>query len=305
MKRISVTIGIPAYQSQDNIVQLLRSLLNQIQKGVNIEKIIVYADGCTDKTVPNAKSVKSKKIQIINSGKNQGFAYALQSLIKRNKSQIFVGLNDDIRLDSKLVISELAKKFSNKNTGLVGGNIKALKPTTFIGRCIYASYLVFEQLRYSIKKGNTDLTCDGKIFAISNDFAKTLNLAKTKVGNVDIFLYYENLRQKRRYAFAKKAEVKFRLPETIEDFKSQEIRSQISRKTIQERFGSLFTENHKFSKFIYFSSVSRVFIKYPLETIIFKILINSRLSSSKKNHFKWKLALTTKKLAFFISEIGI
>lgn len=305
MKKVSVTIGIPAYQSENNIVNLLRSLLAQAQKNITIEKIIVYADGCTDQTVSNAKSVKSKKIQIINSKKNLGFAHALQYLIKKSKSQVFVGLNDDIRIDSDQVINELVKKFSNKKIGLVGGNIKALQPKTFIGRCIYTSYLVFESLRYSIKNGNSDLTCDGKIFALSQDFAKTLDLAKTKVGNVDIYLYYENLRQQRQYAFSKKAEVKFRLPETIEDFKSQEIRSQISRKAIQARFGSLFSENHKFNIVTYLSSVARVFIKYPIETIIFKILINSRLTINKKNHYKWKLALSTKKLAFFISELGI
>lgn len=305
MKKVSVTIGIPAYQSQNNIKQLLESLITQKQTDFRIEKIIVYADGCTDDTVINARSVKNRIIQIINSKKNKGYATALQSLISKNKSDIFVGLNDDIRLDSNSVISELVKKFSNKKVGLVGGNIKALNPRTFIGRCIYSSYLVFEPIRYAIKKGKTDLTCDGKVFALSKDFAKTLNLKKTQVGNVDIYLYYENLRQNRLYSFAKKAEVKFRLPETIEDFRSQEIRSQMSRKAIQLKFGSLFNENHNLSKFVYLYSILKVFIKYPLETIIFKFLINSRLSTSKKNHYKWKLALTTKKLAVIFSEMGI
>lgn len=302
MKSITVTIGIAAYQSEHNISQLLISLLKQKQKSINIEKIIVYADGCTDKTVDNAKSVKSKKIQVINSRKNRGFAFSLQSLISKSESQVFVGLNDDIKIEKNDVIQKLIEPFKNSKVGLVGGNVVALKPQTFIGRCIYTSYLVFEPLRYSFKKGQTDLTCDGKIFALSYNFAKTLNLKKGNVGNVDIFLYYENLKQGRLYRFAKKAEVKYRLPEDIDDFKNQESRAQVSRRLMKKQFGYLFEEGRKFPKNEYMKSVIKVIVKYPLETVIFKLLINNSLHLSKKYRTRWKLALSTKKLSVLFSD---
>lgn len=302
MKRISVTIGIPAYQSELNIAALLNSLIKQKQENINIQKILVYADGCTDDTVKNAKSVKNKKIQVIASRKNKGFAYALQSLIDKNNSEIFVGLNDDIRIDSNSTIQELVKPFRNKKVGLVAGNIKALAPKTFIGRCVYASFLVFEPLRYEIENGLTDLTCDGKIFALKKDFAKTLNLKKRSVGNVDIFLYYENLRQGRVYKFAKNSQIFFRLPETIKDFKSQESRAILSRKLMASQFGELFKTKHKFSKITYLVSAFKVFIQYPLETVVFKLLINKSLNLNKRSSLKWKLALTTKKLSLLFTD---
>ena len=302
--RKTVTIGIPAYQSEENIKKLLLSLLAQKQNQIRIKKIIIYVDGSSDNTAKVARSIKSKRIQVINSRKNKGFAFALQSIISKNDSDIFVGLNDDIRLDSDSVIEEITKPFSNKKVGLVGGNIVALPPRTFIGRCIYASYLAFAPLRYSINNGKSDLSCDGKILALSKKFAQSLNLKKTDAGNVDIFLYYENLKQGYKYSFAKKAEVKFRLPETIKDFKSQEARSEMSRKLVQTRFKDLFVTNHNFSKVKYIKSVVSVFIKYPLETLIFKLLINSFLPSNKKGYHKWKLALTTKKLGILMSELS-
>ncbi len=298
MKKTTVTIGIPAYQSELNIKNLLSSLLKQEQKNVSIEKIFVYADGCTDETVSLAGSLKSKKIVVISSKKNHGFAYSLQYLINKNKSDIFILLNDDIKIESPKVINELALPIiKNNKVGLVGGNIKALYPKTFIGKCIYSSYLAFLDLRYSIKKGETDLTCDGKILAFSEDFAKTLRLTKFTVGNVDIYLYYENLKQKRLYKFAEKSEVFFRLPETIADFKNQEARSAVSRRLVKERFGSLFIENHKISLLNYTRSALKVFFKHPVETLYFKFYINTRLNLQKRSYSKWKLALTTKKLS--------
>lgn len=304
MKKATVTIGIPAYQSENNIAQLLKSLLKQKQKNIKIESILVYSDGSKDKTAENAKSVKNKIIKVINSKKNKGFAHAFNYLLKSNKSDVFVELNDDIRIDSNSVIEELVKPIiKNKKVGLVGGNIKALKPATFIGECIYASYLVFLPLRLSYKKGETDLTCDGKIMALSKEFAKSLKLESSKVGNVDIYLYYENLRQNRLYRFAKKAEVLFRLPETLIDFKNQEKRSMISRDLMQKNFGELFQAGHKLSKTTYLKSVFSVFLKYPLQTLLFKILANRPAVTGKKSAIKWKLALTTKKLSLLFADI--
>jgi glycosyltransferase involved in cell wall biosynthesis len=302
MKRMTITIGIPAFHSEENIAGLLTSLLRQKQENIKIEHIIVYSDGSKDKTVENAKSVKSKKIKVINSKKNKGFAYAFNYLLKVNKSDVFVELNDDIRIDSDSVIEEIVRPFKNKKVGLVGGNIKALPPKTFIGQCIYTSYLVFLNLRLNYKKGKTDLTCDGKILALSKDFAESLKLESSKVGNVDIYLYYENLRQKRLYKFAKKAVVLFRLPESLKDFKNQEKRSVISRNLMQKSFGELFLAEHKISKLAYLKSALSVFFRYPLQSILFKLLVNRSSVSGKKSPIKWKLALTTKKLSLLFTD---
>lgn len=303
MKKTSVTIGIPAYQSEANISNLLTSLMKQKQKNIDIENIIVYSDGSKDRTAKNAKSINSKRIKVIDSKKNKGFAYAFNYLLKANRSDVFVELNDDIRIDSEFVIEEIVKPFrSYKNVGLVSGNIKALEPKSLIGQCIYTSYLVFLPLRLSYMNGETDLTCDGKILALSKDFAKSLKLESSKVGNVDIYLYYENLRQKRLYKFAKKATVFFRLPESLRDFKNQEKRSVISRNLMQKNFGELFLVGHKISKLAYLKSALSVFLRYPLQTFLFKLLVNRSSVSGKKSSIKWKLALTTKKLSLLFSD---
>ncbi len=296
-KKTSVTIGIPAYYSEQNIGSLLTSLLEQNQRHIFIKQILVFVDGSKDKTIKQAKAVKSRKIKIFASKKNRGYAYALQFLMRKSNSGVFVGLNDDILIKSNNIIEDLVKPIiKDKKVGLVGGNIKALPPKTFVGKCIFTSYLVFETLRYNLQNGGTYLTCDGKILALSKDFAKNLSLTKTQVGNVDIFIYFQNLRKGLRYKFAKKAEVYYRLPETIADFRSQETRAANSRDLIKKQFSKFYKE-YAFSKTAYLMSALKILLKYPLETIAFKLLINRGIKKQNKSVSTWKLALTTKKLS--------
>jgi glycosyltransferase involved in cell wall biosynthesis len=48
--KLTVTIGIPAYNEEKSISNLLDSIIEQTQKDYVLEKVIVACDGCTDKT---------------------------------------------------------------------------------------------------------------------------------------------------------------------------------------------------------------------------------------------------------------
>ena len=61
MKQLRVTIGIPAYNEENNIIPLLTSLVNQKTSQVVVEKIIVMSDGSSDNTVGSVKLLKNKK----------------------------------------------------------------------------------------------------------------------------------------------------------------------------------------------------------------------------------------------------
>src|SRR5258708_5447755 len=154
-QKVKVTIAIPAYKSQNNIVQLLNSLLTQNEEHIQIEKILVYDDFSQDNTTKFALFVQSmfpRKIKIYSGKENHGYAYALHHLILKNKSEIIVLLNDDIRIDSDNMIENLVYQMrKDPSIGLTCGNIVALPPKTFIGRCIYTSYLAFIPLRIYYK----------------------------------------------------------------------------------------------------------------------------------------------------------
>ncbi|MBI4067723.1 glycosyltransferase, partial [Candidatus Gottesmanbacteria bacterium] len=241
-KKPTATIGIPTYQSQENISQLLLSLWKQRVQKVDIEKILVYCDGCTDKTYEFALSLSKlyDKIHIYDGKRNRGYAYALQYLADKNRSDILVLINDDIKISSPVVIENLVNPLlKNPTTGLVSGHVIALPPKSFVGRCIYTSYLAFAEMRLNYKRGQSRLTLDGKILALRKEFADSLNLTDFPTGNVDIFIYFENLKQGRKYNFAKDAKIYYRLPETMADFRNQESRTIKSFALLEDHFGDI------------------------------------------------------------------
>ncbi len=297
MKKLTVTIGIPAYQSEKNIGQLLHSLLKQKESSIKIERIIIYIDACTDKTAEEVKNIKNSKIKLFIGAINQGYAFSLQFLINKNKSDIFVELNDDILINSSHTIENLLKPLiKDSEIGLVGGNIIALQPRTFIGKCIYTSYLAFQPIRLNYRNGVSRFTVDGKILAIRKNLANKLSLNKNDTGNTDIFIYFACLKKGYKYAFAKEAQVLYRLPETFADFRNQEQRTRRSFEVLRRQFGEIVEKEWIVPKRLYLLSVFKVFFKYPFHSLIFKIMNHFYLLPKNKSFKTWKLATTTKEL---------
>src|SRR3989344_8939516 len=69
-----VSIGIPAYNEEANIKNLLTALLAQKQENFELLEIIVISDGSDDNTVEQAKSLASEKISVIDGKDRKGQA---------------------------------------------------------------------------------------------------------------------------------------------------------------------------------------------------------------------------------------
>ena len=297
-RKFTVTIGVPAYQSEGNIAPLLESLCQQHNSRIRIEKILVYSDGSTDNTVRCAQSVQDRRVNIFPSKHNRGYAYALEYLIKKSSSDIFVTFNDDVMIkDGTMVEKLVAPMIEDPTVTFVSGNIEALPPKTFIGRSIYTSYLAFIPIRQGIRGGQNMYSCDGKVLALRRDFARTVSLEHESTATVDIFLYFENLRFGGVYRFVQDATVQFRLPETAQDWRNLQRRSVLTRQLMQKTYGSLYEREAHIPRFLYCRSLARVALKYPLESAVFKFLINSGTSPTHVTPFKrWTLTTSTKRL---------
>lgn len=300
-KKMTVSIGIPAYQSEANITKLLMSLGTQKETFIKIEKISVYSDGSKDDTVKKCLTVKKKfpeKIQIFDAKINKGYSYGLQYVIDKNESDFIVLLNDDIRIESNDLIEQLIKPMlKDRSVDLVGGNIIPLPPRNFIGKSVYASYLAFLPMRVNYRSGNNGLTFDGKIMGLRKRFADTLKLTDASTGNVDCFIYIQNLIQKRSYSFAQEAKVFYRLAESIVDYRNQETRARLTYQILKQEFGNIVEEQWRLPKKIYYMSMLRVFLQYPIESLFFKLFMNSFFKMPKEKKFmKWDLAKSTKDL---------
>lgn len=301
-KKPTVTVGISAYQSEKNIEKLITTLLLQKESEIEIEKIIVYCDGCKDNTGKIVKKIQVKspnRIQLLDVKKNKGYAYSVQKIIEKNKSQFLVLLNDDILIRSTTFVENLAKTMiKNTKIGYACGNIVPLQPTNFIGRCVYVSFLTYQPLRLQYKKGISPFTVDGKVMILRKEFADSLNLSSTKeTGNVDIFIYFATLSSGWKYAFVTNAKVYYRLPETISDFRNQEMRTRKSKVILEKYFGDIVREEWSIPKDLYLLSSISSFIKYPIESLFFKFVVSNFYLFRNDHFFKtWQLAESTKNL---------
>ena len=72
-----LSVFVPAYNEEDTIVRVLRSLL----KEKDVFEVIMIDDASTDKTFTLASSVKDKRIRVIRHRTNQGKGKAIQTVL--------------------------------------------------------------------------------------------------------------------------------------------------------------------------------------------------------------------------------
>src|SRR5258708_3629060 len=100
MKKLTVTIGIPAFNEEKNIVNLLKSIAKQKGNLFIIKKIIILCDNCTDKTADKAFEFAKnyKNIHIILDNERKGKVARLNQLYTLNKSDVLITFDADIVL---------------------------------------------------------------------------------------------------------------------------------------------------------------------------------------------------------------
>ncbi len=106
-KNITLSIGICAYNEEQNIKSVINNALLQKQEGWTLSEVLVYSDGSTDQTESKVKSIKSKHLKLI-VGKNRlGKTRRLNQLFRDFSSNILVVLDADIKLKDENVVTKI------------------------------------------------------------------------------------------------------------------------------------------------------------------------------------------------------
>src|SRR3972149_3439529 len=148
MKKVTLTIGIPAYNEEKNIAQLIHSIILQRQGNYKLEKLYVVCDGCKDNTAQIVSNLSQKYPFIKLYGEKRkriGKAGALNRIYELNKSDFLLTFDADLILENNDAIELMIKEITKGDKiNVVGPRYIPVSPNTLMGKFAYVSYLSFE-----------------------------------------------------------------------------------------------------------------------------------------------------------------
>lgn len=300
-KKLTVTIGISAYNEEKNIGNLLNSLLIQKEKSISIKKIIVISDGSTDNTVNVVREYKNKKIHLISGHVRLGKPSRLNQMFSFNTSAVFFVVDADTFFKDLFAIEKLARKFTvSKNVGLVTGNVQPLKAQTLIAAGVNNYFYARNTIEKEFNIGKTGYSVHGYL-AYSKKFLEDFRIP-SDILNDDAYSYFKCISSfKWRHIYAKNSIVYNRSAGTITDYVKQLSRYIIGGKQLYEYFDkNIVTNAIKLPTEVLLKIMLYQILKNPFAYVLLKILTLSCLYYSKiKNQsfvITWPTISTSKSL---------
>ena len=295
---LRVSVGIPAYNEEANIVTLLRSVLDQQTSHFALAEIIVVSDGSTDETVARVRAIDNPKIKIWEYKERVGKSQHLNTIFDKASGDIIVLFDADVVLPHQNVLANLIAPLTKDSTvGLVGGNPQPTKAQTFIEKGVNATFQAYSPFRTILKNGNNAFGCDGRILALSKVFANAVAVPENMIAN-DAFLYFSCITKGFAFRHVREAQVWFTSPRNIKDQIRQNKRFIASHYRLERIFGSIVPAEYRVPKFLLYKLQLKEFIKAPFSSLsVFLINLYCKIRAKRderKMNAKWLMAHSTK-----------
>ncbi|MEM3769638.1 MAG: glycosyltransferase [Candidatus Bathyarchaeia archaeon] len=302
---MDVSVGICAYNEEENIGALLENLLTKQFLPPNSE-IIVICSGCTDNTpsIVEKFARKDKRIRLILEEERRGKAPALNRILSLYRGKIFVHLDAD-HLPEPGAIDRLLKHFHDPKVGAVSGCQIPIKIDNFMGRVNTVIWSLHnETQRYYHQKGKAQ-HLGGVLFAIKRGICDKI---PEDIVNDDAYMGVICQKKNYKIVFEEKAIALFRGPETIADYINQRRRVVYGHLRVEKetKVAPMILETSPLSDKI--AIISRWFKKnwktlhYLLAACFLEAIVNAMaridFKKGKSLHKVWKIATTTKKRVY-------
>lgn len=266
-KKFTVTVGIPAYNEEANIQNVLALVMSQRQELFILERIIVASDGSTDRTNALVRdfSITHPLIELVAYNERKGKPARLNQMYAMNTSDIFVQFDADISLKGNNVINEMLWYFQDEEVAIVAGNGQPLPGQNITEKITRASELLWYEVRKDWRDGHNIYNNGGCAFALRKSFAQTFQMPARTIGDQH-FIYLFCIQQKKKFRFAKNAVVNYRTPATIMDFFIQAKRSLSERRIISGFFDFSITKEYTIPCFYKIRAIFNMLRHQPLYT---------------------------------------
>jgi cellulose synthase/poly-beta-1,6-N-acetylglucosamine synthase-like glycosyltransferase len=132
---IVCSVGVTAYNEEENIGPLLTALLDQHLHRVEIGEIIVVASACTDRTVPIVREFMARdpRVQLIEQPQREGKTSAVNLFLGAAQHDICV-LESGDTIPHEYAVEHLVRMFQDPAVGMVGAQKVAVNtPDHIVG----------------------------------------------------------------------------------------------------------------------------------------------------------------------------
>ena len=167
----SVSFIVVAHNAENLIVDKINNILTLNLHQIDYE-IIVYLDGCTDKTLELINHFDSDKIILINESRHLGKAKGLNEAANKSKNAILVFTDMDAVLDQDAILF-LLENFKNSRCGGVCG-LRTIKRNNKL-QTAQSFYVKFDSYIKQLENNSGNITSnDGKLYAIRKPLFKPI-----------------------------------------------------------------------------------------------------------------------------------
>lgn len=222
IRKLTVTIGIPAYNEEANIGLLLRDLFGQKQTTFTLQRIIVSSDGSSDATLQVVRKVGAGRVTLIAGSTRRGVAVRQNQIIRRTTSDILVLLNADIRITDPAFVEKLISPVVNGKADLVSSTLVEAPPRTFLESVLVTGMRLKTILFRTWRNGQNGYLCRGAARAFGRRLYQKLNFKEG--GGEDMYSYLMCLKQGYTFHWARNTSAVYRNPGTLKDHFKQSIR---------------------------------------------------------------------------------
>ena len=218
---LKVTIGIPTFNEEQNILAFLRSLETDTSNNQFISEIIISDDSSdnTPKIIDEFVKNSSMNIRFIHHHERRGAAAAWNEIFEESTGDIIILYDADIILGQNCT-RELVSKLHGR-VGLCASNQKPIRARNMIGR---ATTFISTWLQLVRTQGLSQYTVMGRALSICSNLAKKISIPNEIIA-IDLYLQCKVLEHGFDVFYNENAIVHFYPANTMSDFISQVLRA--------------------------------------------------------------------------------
>jgi glycosyltransferase involved in cell wall biosynthesis len=298
--KLTVTVGIPVYNEENNIGSMLMSVISQVQQTYVLAAIIVISDGSSDTTdmIVLRMAKTDFRIRLIADGKRMGKQKRLAELYGMNRSRIFIQFDGDTELEGNRVIENLIAPFTDPRVTVVGGDRVAVADNNFIARLVLHKNRIWHRIRTTVPEPDAIINCFSCILAMRDAFAKSIRF-DSGITSESQLIYCEVRKQKLLFVFAGDARIYYKLPNNISDFLSQTYRTADESHLLESRYGTLIRNYDRIPFRHRIGILTGFLLNDPVDTLLalifFRIMTFFRRDPRTiKSNGLWKTVRSTK-----------